>query len=259
MTTHKDKKTGKRVLQPVADPQAQDIAKAAAEREARKAALEAATATESETATHVAGQAETPASEAPVAPQSTSEGEVTLDAALAKVSAEYVAPSAEQIAGMLASDAALKAAVEAFQALSMDAREKFSQITGLRSRKTAEKKAKVEVDPALQRKVRVALRITVPSAEDYAAFAAAEAGIMPVAPKEEDFLGKKATIYHQVWKSKSTKTLFAAVNAHDLAALEDELLFIDSKPTLHTAGHVIRTYGKLAEIAIKAQNTTRGQ
>ena len=171
-----------------------------------------------------------------------------LNAALAKITAQHAPALTDAQKGeMLASDTALRAACEAFNLLNDQQKEAFAQITGAKFRKTAEKKAKAEIDPATLKLAIKIFQVGSPSPEQYEALAAAKAGIMPEKPS---FADKKAEIYHQVMKSASTKRIFAAVESRDLDALRDQL---DLTVSTHTANRIIKAYGLLAEIAIASQ------
>lgn len=247
MATMKDKAThkGKKVLQPViTDPQAEQIAKATAEREARaKAAQEAAEAAETETATTTPANAETAATGETEAPHGTLESE------LAKVTAEHVVPelTAEQ-------EAAIAEAVKAFNALTAEQVIWFAQKVKMRlPKQAAEKKAKkAEIDPKLFREVKHIFTVGEPTEEHYALVTAAKRGEMPVKP---DFSDKKAEIYHQVAKSKHAKSLVNAVNARDIEQIDDIANYLMT-PT-HTANRAYIAYGRLALIALTAQGVKR--
>jgi hypothetical protein len=201
MSTHKDKTThkGKPIHQPIIkDPQAEQIAKAAAEKAQRaKAAQEAAEAAEALAVGDVAPNAETAATAQPDAPAATLESE------LAKVTAEHVVPALTE-----AQEAAIAEAVAAFNKLSSEQVIWFAQKVKMRlPKQAAEKKAKVVVDEALQLEAAEIFSGT-PTNDDYAALQAAKTGIVPPKP---DYSDKKAEIYHQAMKSDRAKRLFAAV------------------------------------------------
>lgn len=240
MATMKDKTShkGKKVLLPVIkDPQAEQIAKAAAEKAARaEAARKAAEANEGESATSTPENSETPATPQTEAVQSTLEGE------LAKVTAEHVVPALTD-----EQEAAIAEAVAAFNKLSAQEVQWFAQKVKVRlPKQVAEKKAKIVVDEALQLEAAEIFSGT-PTNDDYAALQAAKTGIIPPKP---DYSDKKAEIYHQAMKSDRAKRLFKAVEERDLHQIKVQSTLM---VTTHTANRTIKSWGKLALIALQAQ------
>jgi hypothetical protein len=194
-----------------------------------------------------------------------------LKAALAAVVSQFApAMTEEQKQALLASDAALKAACDAFSALNAEQREHFASVVGLRSKKAAAtttttrsiaKAAKADVDPAVKALASEVFSVTNPTAAHYALLARAASGELITQHEwwitrdlNPMYIDAKAW-YVDANRAKDKRTNprgQPAIDARNLTQLRAAIEYI--QVLSYTSRREARAYLRCAEIAIQAQN-----
>jgi hypothetical protein len=244
---------------------------------------EASTPAENEASADVAETSETPAAQASDASESEASeqapapaGQIAdLNAALSSVVSKFAPAMTEaKKAELLASDTALKAAADAFNALSDQQKDDFAQIVGLKTRRatsTSEEKAakanakkvREEMDPAIKALACEVFFAKEPTLEQYAKLASASAGELPA---EIDWTEISPVYYiekdrfYDVPRAKDTRKharITPAIKARDLDMLKASIAYMNTCKPEQQGRHGVRmcrAYARLAQIALEAQN-----
>ena len=170
------------------------------------------------------------------------ETESLADALQAEVAKVKKTLTDEQKAELLSSSAALKAAVDAFNALNEEAKEHFPLLIK-KARKPAARKGKAELDAELVQLAKDIFSIETPNKSHFDRIESARAGELP------ELKGMDAAAYKHTVK-KYSAMIDAAIEAKQVEALEE---IRDEIQPYCTSQKVFKAHAALSAIAIKAQ------